>query len=235
MKAVLLAGGRGTRISRYIEEIPKCCLPIGDKPLIRITVELLLSKGIKVAVCTGYKQEIIYSALKNLNVTYFYNPFYKETNSLGTLWFAKDYFDEDMILMNADVYFDKEMLNRLILADNECSIAADSSKIKTGDYFFKVSRVGSLLKYGKELPLEERTHEYVGIAILRSKMVGLFKNKLISLIDEGKYNLWWENVLYNLSETHKEIKIIDFNGVFWSEVDYYDEYLRILKHTNNDE
>ena len=50
MKAILLAAGRGTRISKYIKEIPKSTLPIKDgTPLIRHTAEIMLSKGIEVS------------------------------------------------------------------------------------------------------------------------------------------------------------------------------------------
>jgi len=233
MKAVLLAGGRGTRISRYIKEMPKCCLPINKKPLIRITVELLLSKGIEVAVCTGYKQEVVRKTLKGLNVTYYHNPFYKVTNSLGTLWFAKNYIDDDIIIMNADVYFDPKILDKLIKSKNLCSIASDSSKCKTGDYFFKTDKNNLILKYGKELPLEERTEEYVGMAFLQKKFIPLFLKKFNSLIKEEKYDLWWENILYELADCKINIKTININGLFWSEVDFYDEYIRILNFTKN--
>ncbi|EJW19855.1 hypothetical protein PAV_1c08430 [Paenibacillus alvei DSM 29] len=44
MKAILLAAGRGTRISRMIKEIPKCVLPVDGVPLIRRSVMMLLEK-----------------------------------------------------------------------------------------------------------------------------------------------------------------------------------------------
>ena len=47
MNALILAAGRGTRISRYLEGNPKCTVDIGGKPLIKYTIELLKSKGIK--------------------------------------------------------------------------------------------------------------------------------------------------------------------------------------------
>ena len=46
MKAILLAAGRGTRISRMVKEIPKSTLPIQGIPLIRFTVDMLQKKGI---------------------------------------------------------------------------------------------------------------------------------------------------------------------------------------------
>ena len=47
MKALLLAAGKGTRISRYLGGNPKCTVNIGDEILIHYTVSLLKKKGIK--------------------------------------------------------------------------------------------------------------------------------------------------------------------------------------------
>ena len=57
MRAILLAAGKGTRISRMIEPIPKCTLPIKDVPLIRHTVNMLMDRGMDVTVCVGYKKD----------------------------------------------------------------------------------------------------------------------------------------------------------------------------------
>ena len=50
MKAILLAAGRGTRISRMVKEIPKSTLPINGTPLIKLTVDMLMDRGIKTSV-----------------------------------------------------------------------------------------------------------------------------------------------------------------------------------------
>ena len=64
MKAILLAAGRGTRISRMVKEIPKSTLPINGRPLIQLTVELLQKYGIETVVCVGYQQQAIREALR---------------------------------------------------------------------------------------------------------------------------------------------------------------------------
>ena len=89
MKAILLAAGRGTRISRIIKEIPKSTLPVDGTPLIRRSVTMLLDRNIKPIVCVGYCKEKIYEALEGLDVEYYYNPFYDVTNSIASLWFAR--------------------------------------------------------------------------------------------------------------------------------------------------
>lgn len=76
MKVLLLAAGRGTRISRYLAGNPKCTVDIGGEKLIRYTMELFRKKGItEIAMVLGYRGDIIKETLTDYDVTYFYNPF----------------------------------------------------------------------------------------------------------------------------------------------------------------
>ena len=79
MKAILMAAGMGTRIATKTNE-PKCLLDIGNGPLIRHTVELLLQNHIEVCIALGFKGDLIREALRAYPVTFYENPFYKVTN-----------------------------------------------------------------------------------------------------------------------------------------------------------
>lgn len=106
MKALLLAAGKGTRISRYLGGNPKCTVNIGDEILIHYTVSLLKKKGINdIGIVLGYQDDVIKKVLSDeKTIKFFYNPFYEITNSLASAWFARDFIDDDMLIMNADVF-----------------------------------------------------------------------------------------------------------------------------------
>lgn len=233
MKAFLLAAGRGTRISRMIEEIPKCTLPVGDEPLIRYTANMLLESGFELIVCVGFKQQKIIEALDGLPVTYYSNPFYEVTNSIASLWFAREEIKSDMIIINADVYITKNILNSLMADKRDAVMMIDSTRVKTGDYFFSTTDNGCIVKYGKDLPIQIRSCEYVGLAKVSHNFIGGFRERLNSLIDNSQYTMWWENVLYSFAET-KEIHTLDVGGEFWAEIDFFDDYERILNHIEKD-
>lgn len=236
MRAILLAAGKGTRISRMIEPIPKCTLPIKDVPLIRHTVEMLMENGMDITVCVGYKKEQIYKALDGLNVDFVYNPFYDVTNSIASLWFAKQYLQGELLILNADVFFSPEILTLILNDTRDNVLAIDKTRIELGDYFFKTSDNGCLRKYGKELPLKERSGEYVGIAKLSSSFVPVFTKRLDRLIDSQLHDKWWENVIYSFTDNdEKAIYTIDVNGLFWAEIDYFDDYERILNYLKKQE
>ncbi|MDO5601825.1 MAG: phosphocholine cytidylyltransferase family protein [Oscillospiraceae bacterium] len=231
MRAILMAAGKGSRISRMIEAVPKCTLPIGGKPLIRRTVELLRENGIACEVCVGYKREQVCQALEGLDVVYHYNPFYEVTNSIASLWFARESICEDMLLLNADVYFSHALLQKLLARREEAIMLVDRERRLTGDYFFSTADNGCIKKYGKDLPIELRSCEYVGVAKLDRAFCPLFTRRMEELIQKGKYRLWWENVLYSMAdEGEHAIHTLDVEGEFWSEIDYFDDYERILKY-----
>ena len=157
MKAFLLAAGRGTRISRMIEEIPKCTLPLGDTPLVRYTAKMLLEAGFELVVCVGYKKEKIFKALEGLPVTYYFNPFYEITNSIASLWFARNEIESDIIVMNADVYITRNILAELMEDRHDAVMMIDRTRVKDGDYFFSTTDNGCIVKYGKDLPIQMRS------------------------------------------------------------------------------
>ncbi len=229
MKAIILAAGKGTRISRMIEDIPKSTLPIDGVPLIRRTVNLLAEYGIESVVCVGYQKEKIFKALEGVNCSFAFNPFYSVTNSIASIWFARDYLKGDILIMNADVYISRSILELILQSKDKVTMAIDKTRIAEGDYFFKITDNGSITKYGKGLPIEDRSCEYVGVSKMNSDFVEVFSDRLIRMIDNGEYDKWWEDVLYSLTDTY-DINTIDVEKNFWSEIDYFDDYERILKH-----
>lgn len=75
MKCILLAAGKGSRISSYINNIPKSTLYVDGNSLIRRNVELLIKRNIKPIVCVGYNKEYIFKSLEGLDVKYYFNEF----------------------------------------------------------------------------------------------------------------------------------------------------------------
>ena len=73
--------------------------------------------------------------------------------------------------------------------------------------------------------------EYVGIGRFSSSFMNDFIAELDRLIGTQTHNVWWENVVYSLSEK-MPVKVIDISGMFWAEVDYIEDYNRILDHVS---
>ena len=229
MKAILLAAGVGSRIAKDIDGMPKSMVKVGDKPLILHTVELLQKNNMEVIIITGYKHRVIEEALEGYDVRFYYNPFYAVTNSIGSLWCARDEFDTDEVFIaNADVYYTQELLDKIAEAKYDNFLLSDKLRADTGDYFF-LTENNVLKAYGKELDRDHRNCEYVGIAVLKNEWVGKFKARLCEMIENGQYDHWWENVLYSFVGD-ENIYTVDTDGIFWSEVDTIEDYRRVLEY-----
>ena len=229
MKALLLAAGIGTRISRYLSGNPKCTVNIGDTKLIQYTVNLLKSKGInEIGIVTGYRANVIKETLKDQDIKYFYNPFFDVTNSIASTWFAKEFLkNDDIIIMNADVYIEESVLDRILSTEKSPVMFADSSRKEEGDYKFKYEN-GLLQKYGKDLTGDDITGEYIGIGKFSKDFLKEFVLYLETKIENQQHSVWWENIVYDMIN-ERNVYIEDINGLFWAEVDYIEDYYRILK------
>ena len=108
---------------------------------------------------------------------------------------------------------------------------ADGTRREEADYKFRYHN-GLLEKYGKELTGDDISGEYIGIGRFAADFLPVFLEKLNDLISIQRHSLWWENVVYELiPEIPVQVEAID--GMFWAEVDYIEDYERILKFRLN--
>lgn len=111
--AVILAAGRGRRLGPYTETKPKCLLEAGATLLER-QLRCLRRHGIShIAVVAGYRAASIRRRLCG-DEDLILNADYAGTNTLYSLWLAREHAGEGFLLLNADVLFDEALLSRLL-------------------------------------------------------------------------------------------------------------------------
>ncbi len=224
-----MAAGVGSRISRHLRGQPKCCVDVNGKPLIRYTLELFKKKGISnIAIVTGYNEHYIHQSLDGFLYTRYFNPFFRVANSISSAWFAQVFLkpDDDMIIMNADVFIEEKILGLLLEETKTPLMISDSTRIEEADYRFNWEN-NSLKKYGKDLSNEETTGEYVGIARLNKEDLIDFREQVNEAVITEDYHCWWEDIIYRSIGQGKTVYIQDIANNFWAEVDYIEDYERI--------
>ena len=223
MKAIIMAAGVGKRLLGLNMNKPKCLLTAGSETLIRRSVNLLVNKGISdITVIVGYEADLIRNELKN-DVAYFENPHFLTTNSIMSLWYAKDLLEDNVLLLNGDLYYEHGILDYAINQTNPVVMLADSTRIDNADYRFGF--IGNQInRFGKNLTNQETDGEYVGIVRIDQCFIKTFKQTLEEMITAGKSNIWWEDVLYSFISKQIPIHFYDVAGTFWSEVDTLQDY-----------
>ena len=110
MKAIIVAGGRGSRLGALTRYRPKGLLPINSESIMARQIRILKSYGITdVAIVTGYRSEKITEQFKD-KVSFFHNPDYLTTSSTASLVKAIDFMDTDIIVMSCDTVFPEKSL-----------------------------------------------------------------------------------------------------------------------------
>ena len=116
MKVVLMAGGRGTRISELFPDIPKPLIPIDNIPVLEREIISLRDQGFTDIILTiGYMAEKIQEYFGNgekwgVKIEYFVED--KPLGNAGALFFLD--LKEDFLLLNADAVFDVDF-NRMVV------------------------------------------------------------------------------------------------------------------------
>ncbi|HEX2017122.1 MAG TPA: sugar phosphate nucleotidyltransferase [Solirubrobacteraceae bacterium] len=108
-RAVILAGGQGTRLRPYTTVLPKPLMPIGDRPVMDIIVRQLRRVGFEhLTVATGYLAELIEVFFRDGSEYGLKIDYFRETEPLGTVGSLAliDGLDEDFLVMNGDVLTD---------------------------------------------------------------------------------------------------------------------------------
>jgi NDP-sugar pyrophosphorylase family protein len=106
MRAVILAGGKGTRLAPYTSVLPKPLLPIGDRAILEIVVEQLVTTGFtQLTFCVGYLSHLIQALFNSGDGRGVKIDYVREREPLGTagpLRLAPG-LDETFLVMNGDV------------------------------------------------------------------------------------------------------------------------------------
>lgn len=117
MKAVIMAGGKGTRISELFPDIPKPMIPVCGVPVLEREILSLKKQGFTDIILTvGYKADIIIRHFGNgkkygVHIEYFVEK--EPLGNAGALLRLKDKLTEDFLLLNADAMFNVDF-NRFV-------------------------------------------------------------------------------------------------------------------------
>ena len=127
MKALILAAGFGKRLRPITNTIPKSMVTVNGTPLLcnalnNVTALGISEIGIVVGHMADYIRDQIGDEWNGVPVRYFENERYLTTNNVVSLYKAAEFCDDDMLMLECDIYYHKEMLEKLLAGGGDCSI-----------------------------------------------------------------------------------------------------------------
>lgn len=127
MQAIILAAGYGKRLRPLTDSVPKCLVPVGGKPLLVRSLELLDARGVHdVLLVVGHMKDKVYQAVGHqfgrMRVSYVENDLYDKTNNVYSLWLARDRLLDDVLLLECDLCYDASVLDALLAQRTGCNV-----------------------------------------------------------------------------------------------------------------
>ena len=119
-KAVILAAGVGDRLRPFTNKLPKCLVPVAGVPILDNTLAHLAALGTEdIAVVVGHHKEAIIERYGErhlgMSMNYVVSENYDKTNNIYSLWLARGHLTQDVLLLEADIFFERAVLERLLL------------------------------------------------------------------------------------------------------------------------
>jgi L-glutamine-phosphate cytidylyltransferase len=156
MKAIILAAGVGKRIGAAAGNRPKCLLEFGGRSLLVRYLDALLAGGVKSAVLVvGHRQELIRDAVgenyRGLAIRYVVNDQYHR-GSLYSLWLARGSFDDDLLIMDADVLCPASFVRRLVTSPHPNVLLVDERARQDSEERMAIIRGGRVVALTKVRP-----------------------------------------------------------------------------------
>lgn len=189
MRAIILAAGEGTRLRQYTEDKPKCLVEYMGKTILDYQLETMRECGIDdIVVVTGYKAEKV----KREGLRYVLNENYDSTNMVYSLFCAKEYFDDDIIVSYGDIIYEKSILEQLMASQSEFALAVSTNwkdlwSLRMEDPLLdaetlKLDDLGNVKELGKKpKSYDDIEGQYMGLFKLSTqelKRIESFYNKL---------------------------------------------------------
>lgn len=225
MKALILAAGLGTRLAPLTDSVPKCMVKVNHLTIIEKQIENLISNDIKdITVVSGYKHDVLeeFVTKKYPFIKFITNENYLNNNNMFSAYLARNYLSgESFYMMNADVFFDEDIIAELskdkyknAIATQKGEYLEESMKIKyDGDKITEIS---------KQIKKEDSFGTTIDVYKFSKDASEAFFQKCVDYIEnKNELNLWSEVAINDIFNEINFIPCI-IKGR-WVEIDNFED------------
>lgn len=218
MKAVVLAGGKGTRLAPYTRILPKPLMPIGDMPILEVLLRQMKQAGVEQVIMTvGHLAGLLNAFFKDgqqwgLQITYS-----MENSPLGTAGPISliNGLDETFLVTNGDVLTTLDISELVAFHKSQKStatVAVHRRHVKIDLGVVQLDRNCQIEDY-----IEKPTYDYVV-----SMGIYVFEPRVLNYIPHGQY-LDFPDLMLKLIEAGEKVVGYPFEG-YWKDLGRPDDY-----------
>lgn len=221
MKALILNSGLGSRMGVLTSEHPKCMTEISShETILQRQLTLLAGMGIRdVVITTGYYDEVLVRYCNGLGLplrfTFVKNPIYDRTNYIYSIYCAREYLDDELILMHGDLVFEKEVLEKVIACETSCMAVSSTLPLPEKDFKACVAG-GKVMAVGVDI--FDSAVEAQALYKLKRSDWKVWLDRIIEFCENGNTKVYAENALNSLNGA-ANIFALDVRDLLCAEVD----------------
>jgi L-glutamine-phosphate cytidylyltransferase len=224
LQALILAAGAGSRLEDPLGR-PKCLREVGDAPLVHHQIAALAAADVlDVLIVVGYQQARVRDSVGSW-ARFVPNPRFAETNSMYSFLLGMRALDDDVLVMNSDIYCDPRLFQLLLAAEGD-ALLYDSSSGHEAEQMKVQVHDGALVKMSKTLPADRVGGENVGILKLARETAEATAAAAADLIAEGHERAWLAEAVNAVAGDHP-IECVDVAGWPWIEIDFPEDLARM--------
>lgn len=224
-RALILAAGYGSRMGALTADRPKAMLEVDGRSLIEHQLDALASYGVTdVTIVIGYQQQRMREHLGS-RVRFVENARYRQTNSVYSLWLAREVLRRGSIVMNSDLLVSRELLGRLVTSPVEDAVLVDRTSEMDEEEMKVTLWEGFAVDFGKDLPAAHAHAENVGILKFGAEGGRRLVGHLDALIGGGLVQAWAPRAFRALASAWP-LRAIDTDGLPWTEIDFPEDLER---------
>ncbi|MCR4702512.1 MAG: phosphoenolpyruvate mutase [Saccharofermentans sp.] len=221
MKALILNSGLGHRMGYLTSERPKCMTEISaTETILSRQLKQLCDCGIKeVVMTTGYFDSVLIDYCNSLELplsfTFVNNPLYASTNYIYSIYCAREYLDDDIILMHGDLVFENSVLDKVLAYDGSCMTVSSTLPLPDKDFKARISS-GMIMQVGVDIFDDAMAAQ--ALYKLQLPDWSLWLDKISEFCEAGNTGVYAENALNELNGACN-ISALDVESLLCSEID----------------
>ncbi|MCI8914278.1 MAG: phosphoenolpyruvate mutase [Lawsonibacter sp.] len=221
MKALILNSGTGTRMGALTAEHPKCMTELSPgETILSRQLRMLSEAGLTQAVITtGPFAEALMDYCRSLNLpielTFVHNPDFQTTNYIYSIYLARAFLDEDILLLHGDLVFENAVLDALLAREDSCMAVSSTQPLPEKD-FKAVLRDGNICSVGVEFFQNAAAAQ--PLYRLRWEDWRLWLEGIVRLCEQGSRNCYAEKALNELDGACP-LAPLDIQNLLCGEVD----------------
>ena len=228
MIGMVLAAGAGKRLGEDTRDLPKTLLPVdGDRTILDVALTNLKRCGLERAVVvTGFaagrieerKQEL--EERHEIEIELCFNPKAEEWNNAYSLWVARRYFAQGVLLVNGDTVHPASVEESLLAARGEPIVIAVDDEKPLGEEEMKVhvTEDGLLDRINKSLDPATSQGEYIGLTLIEPQAADDLASALEATWRRDP-QLYYEDGFQEFADRGGRVGTAPIGTVEWVEVD----------------